>query len=103
MAHLNVSGAFDANPLGAVMALTLATLVVFSLAALAFRLPRPRVAFSAREGYMARWVAAVLSEDNFRQLWGFPDWVFVGIFALQVVPLQVAAVPVLKFVVSGSV
>jgi alpha-glucoside transport system permease protein len=29
------------------------------------------------------------------------DWVFVFIFALQVVPLQVAAVPVLKFVVSG--
>jgi alpha-glucoside transport system permease protein len=29
------------------------------------------------------------------------DWVFVTIFALQVVPLQVAAVPVLKFVVGG--
>jgi alpha-glucoside transport system permease protein len=29
------------------------------------------------------------------------DWVFVTIFALQVVPLQVAAVPVLKFIVSG--
>jgi len=29
------------------------------------------------------------------------DWVFVGIFALQVVPLQVAVVPLLKFIVSG--
>jgi alpha-glucoside transport system permease protein len=29
------------------------------------------------------------------------DWIFVGIFALQVVPLQVAAVPVLKFIVGG--
>jgi len=29
------------------------------------------------------------------------DWVFVFIFALQVVPLQVAAVPVLKFIVNG--
>jgi alpha-glucoside transport system permease protein len=29
------------------------------------------------------------------------DWIFVAIFALQVVPLQVAAVPVLKFVVGG--
>ena len=29
------------------------------------------------------------------------DWVFVGIFALQVVPLQVAVVPLLKFVVGG--
>jgi alpha-glucoside transport system permease protein len=30
------------------------------------------------------------------------DWIFVLIFALQIVPLQVAAVPVLKFVVSGA-
>ncbi|MCW2493838.1 MAG: alpha-glucoside transport system permease protein [Pseudonocardiales bacterium] len=29
------------------------------------------------------------------------DWIFVAIFALQVVPLQVAAVPLLRFVVSG--
>jgi alpha-glucoside transport system permease protein len=29
------------------------------------------------------------------------DWLFVGIFALQVVPLQVAAVPLLRFVVGG--
>ncbi|MEP6853038.1 MAG: carbohydrate ABC transporter permease [bacterium] len=29
------------------------------------------------------------------------DWIFVFIFALQVVPLQVAVVPVLKFVVGG--
>jgi alpha-glucoside transport system permease protein len=29
------------------------------------------------------------------------DWVYVGIFALQIVPLQVAAVPVLRLVVKG--
>jgi alpha-glucoside transport system permease protein len=30
------------------------------------------------------------------------DWVYIGIFALQVVPLQVAVVPLLRFVVSGA-
>jgi alpha-glucoside transport system permease protein len=30
------------------------------------------------------------------------DWIYVGIFALQVVPLQVAVVPLLRFVVSGA-
>ena len=30
------------------------------------------------------------------------DWIFVAIFALQIVPLQVAVVPVLRFVVSGA-
>lgn len=30
------------------------------------------------------------------------DWVYVAIFALQVVPLQVAVVPLLRFVVSGA-
>jgi alpha-glucoside transport system permease protein len=29
------------------------------------------------------------------------DWVYIGIFALQIVPLQVAVVPLLRFVVSG--
>jgi alpha-glucoside transport system permease protein len=29
------------------------------------------------------------------------DWIFVSIFAMQVVPLQVAVVPLLKFVVGG--
>jgi alpha-glucoside transport system permease protein len=30
------------------------------------------------------------------------DWIYIGIFALQVVPLQVAVVPLLRFVVSGA-
>lgn len=30
------------------------------------------------------------------------DWIYVGIFALQVVPLQVAIVPLLRFVVNGA-
>ena len=30
------------------------------------------------------------------------DWIYVGIFALQVVPLQVAVVPLLRFVVRGA-
>jgi alpha-glucoside transport system permease protein len=30
------------------------------------------------------------------------DWVYIGIFALQVVPLQVAVVPLLRFVVGGA-
>jgi alpha-glucoside transport system permease protein len=30
------------------------------------------------------------------------DWVYVGIFALQVVPLQVAVVPLLRFIVDGA-
>ena len=30
------------------------------------------------------------------------DWIYVAIFALQVVPLQVAVVPLLRFVVTGA-
>jgi alpha-glucoside transport system permease protein len=30
------------------------------------------------------------------------DWIYIAIFALQVVPLQVAVVPLLRFVVSGA-
>jgi alpha-glucoside transport system permease protein len=30
------------------------------------------------------------------------DWIYIGIFALQVVPLQVAVIPLLRFVVSGA-
>jgi alpha-glucoside transport system permease protein len=30
------------------------------------------------------------------------DWVYIGIFALQIVPLQVAVVPLLRFVVGGA-
>jgi alpha-glucoside transport system permease protein len=30
------------------------------------------------------------------------DWVYIGIFALQVVPLQVAVVPLLRFIVGGA-
>jgi alpha-glucoside transport system permease protein len=30
------------------------------------------------------------------------DWIYVAIFALQIVPLQVAVVPLLRFVVSGA-
>jgi alpha-glucoside transport system permease protein len=30
------------------------------------------------------------------------DWIYVGIFALQIVPLQVAVVPLLRFVVTGA-
>jgi alpha-glucoside transport system permease protein len=30
------------------------------------------------------------------------DWIYIGIFALQVVPLQVAVVPVLRLIVSGA-
>ena len=30
------------------------------------------------------------------------DWIFIAIFALQIVPLQVAVVPLLRFVVSGA-
>ena len=30
------------------------------------------------------------------------DWMYVGIFALQIVPLQVAVIPLLRFVVGGA-
>jgi alpha-glucoside transport system permease protein len=30
------------------------------------------------------------------------DWIYVGIFALQIVPLQVAVVPLLRFVLDGA-
>jgi alpha-glucoside transport system permease protein len=30
------------------------------------------------------------------------DWIYIAIFALQIVPLQVAVVPLLKFVVNGA-
>jgi len=30
------------------------------------------------------------------------DWIYIGIFALQVVPLQVAVVPLLRFIVNGA-
>jgi hypothetical protein len=53
ISHGNVVGAFDANPLGAVAAIVLATLAVVSALHLAFKLPIPEVVLSQREG---RWL-----------------------------------------------
>jgi alpha-glucoside transport system permease protein len=48
---------------------------------------------------------AVAALASYALVWiDFPgrDWVYIGIFALQVVPLQVAVVPLLRFVVHGA-
>ncbi len=63
-AHLNFAGAFDANPLGALLALSLAFLVFFSAVSLAFRLPRPRVEITNREGYFLRWALVIAVAAN---------------------------------------
>src|SRR4051812_9299217 len=49
------------------------------------------IAVAAMASYALVWI-------NFRGR----DWIYVGIFALQIVPLQVAVVPLLRFVVSGA-
>jgi alpha-glucoside transport system permease protein len=48
------------------------------------------IAFAALAAYALAWL-------NFRGR----DWIFIGIFALQIVPLQMALVPLLRFFSSG--
>jgi alpha-glucoside transport system permease protein len=48
---------------------------------------------------------AVAAMASYALVWiDFPgrDWIYIGIFALQVVPLQVAVVPLLRLVVGGA-
>ena len=66
-AHLHIAGAFDANPLGALAALGFAALVVFAAVTQAFRLPRPRIDLSPREGYFGRWGIVIALAAN----WGY--------------------------------
>ncbi len=54
VAHLNLAGAWDANPLGTVAALTFAALACYALLHLAFKLPVPDVQLSSREAWVLR-------------------------------------------------
>jgi hypothetical protein len=67
VAHFNFAGAFDANPLGALGAISLGLLVVFAAVSQLFRLPRPAVQLSDREGYFGRWALVVAVAAN----WGY--------------------------------
>ena len=54
VAHGDVAGAFDANPLGTVAALGFAACAVLAVLQLAFRLPLPLVSLNAREARATR-------------------------------------------------
>ena len=59
VAHGDIPGAFDANPLGTLAALGFAACAVFALLQAVFRLPMPHLTYSEREARISR--AAVLS------------------------------------------
>lgn len=67
VSHLNLAGAWDANPLGTVAALLFALCAVAAVLHLAFRVPLPRVALSEREAFWGRVLLGVLVLLN----WGF--------------------------------
>ncbi|MFO0594634.1 MAG: DUF2752 domain-containing protein [Myxococcaceae bacterium] len=55
VAHFNVIGALQANPLGTVAALFFAACVVLSVLHLTFKLPVPELVLSTQEWNRARW------------------------------------------------
>ena len=65
MAHLNVAGAWDANPLGTVAAALFLVFVAATVAHLAFKVPMPEVELTPREWYWVRVTLAVLVVVNY--------------------------------------
>jgi Protein of unknown function (DUF2752) len=65
VAHLNVLGAFAANPLGTVAALVFAVAIVASALHLAFRVPVPQLLLDEREWKWVRWGSLGLFALNY--------------------------------------
>ena len=65
MAHLNVAGAWDANPLGTVAAALFLVFIAATVAHLAFKVPMPEVELTPREWYWVRVTLAVLVVVNY--------------------------------------
>lgn len=65
VAHLNIAGAWDANPLGTVAALGFALMVVVAVLHMAFAMPVPRVELSPLEWHWLRLVLIVLVVVNY--------------------------------------
>ncbi|HYR54993.1 MAG TPA: DUF2752 domain-containing protein [Myxococcaceae bacterium] len=65
VAHFNVAGAWDANPLGTVAALSFAVMIVLSLLHLLFKMPLPTLAPSRREALVLRVALAALVLINY--------------------------------------
>ena len=64
-AHLNVLGAFKANPLGTFAAALFATAIVGSVLHLAFRVPVPELVLEEKEWVRVRWAALFLFGANY--------------------------------------
>ncbi|WNG39477.1 DUF2752 domain-containing protein [Archangium minus] len=65
VAHFNLAGAWDANPLGTVAALFFALMVVVMLLHLVFAMPIPQLELSPREWHWVRLGAAVVVLLNY--------------------------------------
>lgn len=65
VAHFNILGALDANPLGTVAALTFALLAVVAALHMLFKMPVPEVELSPREWSRVRGVLAVIVLVNY--------------------------------------
>ena len=65
VAHFNVAGAWDANPLGTVAALFFALMVVVTVLHLVFAMPVPEPVLSPTEWHRVRIAAAVLVFVNY--------------------------------------
>ena len=65
VAHLNIVGAWDANPLGTVAALFFALMVVAMVLHLVLAMPIPRVELSPREWHWVRIATAALVFVNY--------------------------------------
>jgi hypothetical protein len=65
VAHLNILGALDANPLGTVAALTFALLAVVAMLHMLFKMPIPRIELSPREWSRVRIALVVLVLVNY--------------------------------------
>jgi hypothetical protein len=65
VAHFNLAGAWDANPLGTVAALFFALMVVVMVLHLVFAMPVPRLELSPREWHWVRIAGAALLLVNY--------------------------------------
>jgi hypothetical protein len=65
VAHLNLAGAWDANPLGTVVALLFVGAIAISLVHLAFKVPVPALVPSRQEARAARIALVILVALNY--------------------------------------
>lgn len=65
VAHFNIAGAWDANPLGTMAALSFVVTIVLSVLHLVFKMPLPILATSRKEARMMRITLAALVVINY--------------------------------------